>query len=115
MSVTRVVITGLGIVSPLGVGVELNWRRLLENHSGLAPLNEPDYAAIPCRVAGRVPIHDENNKQEGSLHFPDHFPRMSELKSMTLASAYALIASQEAVEQSQVRHEHCRSRRTRLF
>ena len=106
MSVTRVVITGLGVVSPLGVGVELNWRRLLANHSGLGPLTEPEYASIPCRVAARVPIRTESNHQEGSLHFPEHFPRMSELKSMTLASAYALIAAQEAVDQSQVRREH---------
>jgi 3-oxoacyl-[acyl-carrier-protein] synthase II len=103
MSVSRVVITGLGVVSPLGVGVELNWCRLLENHSGIVPLDEAEYAGIPCRVAGRVPISSEKQNQEGSLNFSTYFPRMSELKSMSLASAFALIAAQEAIEQSQVK------------
>jgi 3-oxoacyl-[acyl-carrier-protein] synthase II len=98
MSISRIVITGLGVVSPLGVGIELNWRRLLENYSGIVPLDEVEYAGIPCRIAGRVPIGSEN----GSLNFSSYFPRMSELKSMSLASAFALVAAQEAIEQSQV-------------
>lgn len=102
MSLTRVVITGLGVVSPLGVGVEFNWRRLLENYSGIVPLDETEYAGIPCRVAGRVPISTENTNENGSLNFSSYFPRMSELKSMSLASAFALVAAQEAIEQSQV-------------
>jgi 3-oxoacyl-[acyl-carrier-protein] synthase II len=103
MSISRVVITGLGVVSPLGVGVELNWRRLLENYSGIVPLDEPEYTGIPCRVAGRVPISSENKTSDGSLNFSSYFSRMSELKSMSLASAFALVAAQEAIEQSQVK------------
>jgi 3-oxoacyl-[acyl-carrier-protein] synthase II len=103
MSITRVVITGLGVVSPLGVGVEFNWRRLLENYSGIGQLDEVEYAGIPCRVAGRVPISTESKTQDGSLNFSSYFSRMSDLKSMSLASAFALVAAQEAIEQSQVR------------
>lgn len=103
MSISRVVITGLGVVSPLGVGVELNWRRLLDNYSGIVPLDETEYNGIPCRVAGRVPMSTENKTQEGSLNFSNYFSRMSELKSMSLASAFAIVAAQEAIEQSQVR------------
>jgi 3-oxoacyl-[acyl-carrier-protein] synthase II len=102
MSVSRVVVTGLGVVSPLGVGVEINWRRLLENYSGIVQLNQKEYDGIPCRVAGCVPIKSENQNQDGSLNFSDYFSRMSELKSMSLASAFALVAAQEAIEQSQV-------------
>ena len=102
MSISRVVITGLGIVSPLGVGVELNWRRLLNNDSGVVSLDETEYAAIPCRVAGRVPMKSENKSQDGSLDFANYFPRMSDLKSMSMASAFAAVAAQEAIEQSQV-------------
>ncbi len=104
MSVSRVVITGLGVVSPLGVGVELNWRRLLDNYSGIVSLDEVEYAGIPCRIAGRVPMSSENKNQDGSLNFSNYFTRMSDLKSMALASAFALVASQEAIEQSQVKH-----------
>jgi 3-oxoacyl-[acyl-carrier-protein] synthase II len=102
MSVSRVVVTGLGVVSPLGVGVELNWRRLLDNYSGIVQLNEAEYDGIPCRVAGRVLMNTDNKNQDGSLNFSNYFPRMSELKSMSLASAFALVAAQEAIEQSQV-------------
>ena len=102
MSVQRVVITGLGVVSPLGVGVDVNWRRLLDNHSGVRSLDESDYAGIPCRVAARVPMAAEGGKPDGSLDFCRYFTRMSELKSMPLASAYALVAAQEAIEHSQV-------------
>ena len=102
MSLSRVVITGLGVVSPLGVGVEINWRRLLDNYSGIVSLDPAEYAGIPCQVAGRVPISSENKNQDGSLNFSDYFTRMSELKSMSLASAFALVAAQEAIERSQV-------------
>ena len=101
-SLTRVVVTGLGIVSPLGVGVEVNWRRLLENRCGIGRLNEPEYDGIPCRVAARVPISSDQDQRDGSLYLANYFPRQSDLKSMSLASAYALIAAQEAIEHSQV-------------
>ena len=100
MSVTRVVITGLGVVSPLGVGVGFNWQRLLNNYSGVVSLNKEEYAGIPCQVAARVPISSEN--EDGTLNFATYFNRLSDLKSMSLASAFALVAAQEALEQSQV-------------
>lgn len=102
MSLTRVVVTGLGVVSPLGVGVERNWRRLLDNCSGLVALDDDAYAGIPCRVAGRVPIRSEQHTDDGALNWSDYFTRMSDLKSMSLASAFALVATQEAIEQSQL-------------
>lgn len=103
MSLNRVVITGLGVVSPLGVGVQCNWRRLLENQSGISSLTDKEYDGIPCRVAGRVPMRSENQNVDGSLDFASYFSRMSDLKSMSLASAFALVAAQEAIEQSQVK------------
>ncbi|EFJ52349.1 hypothetical protein VOLCADRAFT_101657 [Volvox carteri f. nagariensis] len=59
----RVVVTGLGLVTPLGVGVAETWRRLLAGESGLRQLREDDLpepqrpalASLPCRVAGLVP------------------------------------------------------------
>ncbi|GLC41199.1 hypothetical protein PLESTB_001527600 [Pleodorina starrii] len=59
----RVVVTGLGLVTPLGVGVRETWRRLLAGESGLRQLREEDLpeaqrsalASLPCRVAGIVP------------------------------------------------------------
>ncbi|CAF2115293.1 unnamed protein product [Rotaria magnacalcarata] len=102
MSACRIVITGLGAVSPLGVGVELNWHRLLNNHSGIVSLNETEYTGIPCQIAGRVPMSVDYQNQDGTLDFSKYFTRISDLKSMTLASAFALVAAQEAIEHSQI-------------
>ncbi len=51
----RVVVTGLGMVSPLGCGVEPTWRRLLAGESGLGPITSFDASDLPCRIAGEVP------------------------------------------------------------
>jgi 3-oxoacyl-[acyl-carrier-protein] synthase II len=55
----RVVVTGLGAVSPLGSGAEIAWARLLAGQSGLRGL--PGWAAsLPAKVAGIVPDKDED-------------------------------------------------------
>lgn len=46
----RVVITGLGLVCPLGVGVQYAWKNLLESKSGIIKLSDVDYDKLPCRV-----------------------------------------------------------------
>ena len=85
MSVTRVVITGLGVVSPLGVGVDFNWQRLLNNYSGVVPLNKEEYAGIPCQVAARVPISSEN--EDGGVCFAPEL--WLEIKNNVLDVHYA--------------------------
>jgi 3-oxoacyl-[acyl-carrier-protein] synthase II len=54
----RVVVTGVGLVSPLGVGTERNWAALLEGRSGIGPLTRFDASAYPSRIAGQVPDFD---------------------------------------------------------
>src|SRR3546814_16810857 len=51
----RVVVTGLGVVTPLGVGVEPVWNRLILGHSGLVRLSDAMAADLPARVDGMVP------------------------------------------------------------
>jgi 3-oxoacyl-[acyl-carrier-protein] synthase II len=51
----RVVVTGLGIVSPLGVGVDHVWGRLIGGESGIVPIDRFDASAMPSRIAGQVP------------------------------------------------------------
>ena len=48
----RVVVTGLGCVTPLGNSAESTWDALLRGVSGVGALAGPDYAALPSRVAG---------------------------------------------------------------
>ena len=51
----RVVVTGMGLVSPLGCGVELAWQRLLAGRSGLSRLPDAVTEGIAAKVAGQVP------------------------------------------------------------
>src|SRR5262249_48912402 len=92
----RIVVTGLGVVSPLGCGVELVWSRLLSGRSGLRAL--PDWAAsLPARVAGLVP----DRAEDGQGGFPPEpaAPRKAHRK-MALFLLSALVAAAEAIVQA---------------
>ena len=54
----RVVVTGLGMVTPLACGVEATWQRLIAGQSGIAPVEIVDVADLPSRIAGQVPRGD---------------------------------------------------------
>jgi len=51
----RVVVTGLGLVTPLGVGVKTNWDGLLASRSGVGPITSFDVSDLPARIAGLIP------------------------------------------------------------
>jgi 3-oxoacyl-[acyl-carrier-protein] synthase II len=54
----RVVVTGLGMVTPLGCGVEPSWTRLLSGKSGAVPIDRFDVSDLPARVACQIPSGD---------------------------------------------------------
>ena len=54
VSAKRIVVTGMGIVSPLGCGVQHVWQSLLAGKSGITRLSEQMVEDIPCKVAGSV-------------------------------------------------------------
>ncbi|MBR1160269.1 beta-ketoacyl-ACP synthase II [Bradyrhizobium elkanii] len=92
----RIVVTGLGTVSPLGCGTELVWSRLLAGHSGLTAL--PEWAAaLPARVAGQVP--DKAGDAEGGFD-PDLAAPRKDQKKMDRFILFALLAATEAVAQA---------------
>ena len=51
----RVVVTGLGMVTPLACGVDATWRRLIAGESGAARIESFDVSDLPCQIAAQVP------------------------------------------------------------
>ena len=64
MNNRRVVITGLGLVSPLGLGVDYCWEKLLIGESGISEIDTFDVTDLPCKIAGLVP---KGSKEKGCL------------------------------------------------
>lgn len=85
----RVVITGVGAVSPLGTGNQKNWDALVNGRSGTGLITRFDTAAFPVKVAGEVKDFD-----------PEQFIDKKEVKKMDLFIQYAMAAAQFAMEDS---------------
>ena len=54
----RVVVTGMGLVTPLGIGLERNWRNLTEGESGIRAIQSFEVSDLPSKIAGQVPRGD---------------------------------------------------------
>lgn len=93
----RIVVTGLGVVSPLGCGTETAWVRLLAGRSGLRRLPEAIAETLPAKVAGTVPGKDEDG--EGGFD-PDRVIAPKDQRKMDRFIQLALVAAQEALEQA---------------
>jgi 3-oxoacyl-[acyl-carrier-protein] synthase II len=92
----RIVVTGMGAVSPLGCGVELAWRRLLAGRSGLRPL--PEWSqALPARIAGLVP--DKADDPDGGFD-PAQAAAAKDQRKMDRFILFALLAAEEAIAQA---------------
>jgi 3-oxoacyl-[acyl-carrier-protein] synthase II len=92
----RVVITGLGLVTPLGCGVEQTWSRLIRGDSGLGAIQSFDVTDLPCKVAGQVPRGDS---EQGRFN-PDDWVDPKEQRKMDTFIVFALAAGIQAVQDS---------------
>jgi 3-oxoacyl-[acyl-carrier-protein] synthase II len=54
MSRRRVVVTGMGLITPVGIGVEASWKALVAGQSGIGPITQFDCSTFPTRIAGEV-------------------------------------------------------------
>ena len=91
----RVVVTGLGMVSPLADGVEASWNKLLNAESGIAAIENFDVSDIPAKIAGQVPLG------EGPGEFnADTYISPKERRRVDDFIVYGMAAAQQAVEDS---------------
>jgi 3-oxoacyl-[acyl-carrier-protein] synthase II len=91
----RVVVTGLGLVTPLGNGVKTNWERLLASQSGIRRIDTFDVSDLPAQIAGIVP----RGTGEGELDL-DAVASAKDRRRMDDFIVYGLAAAMEAVEDS---------------
>ena len=92
----RIVVTGLGIASPLGVGVAHNWTRLIEGRSGIRAIQSFDTSDMAAKVAGQVPA---GARAEGGLTLDEWIPHKDQ-KKMDRFVHLGVVAAVEAVEDS---------------
>lgn len=92
----RVVVTGMGIVSPLGCGVDNVWRRLIKGESGIGAIQAFDVSDLPCKIAGMIPRGERAN---GGFN-ADEFIAPKDQRKMDAFIHYAIAATAEAVDDS---------------
>lgn len=92
-----IVITGMGMISPLGCGVKAAWHRLLEGRSGIGPITRFDTGDLPIKIAGLVPTIGDDAEAGFDL---DRVADSKERRKLELFSLYALAAAQQALTQA---------------
>jgi len=92
----RVVVTGLGLVTPLGVGTEAVWKQLLDGKSGIRSIQNFDVSDLPAKIAGQVPRGETSS---GAFN-ADDWVAPKEQRKMDEFIIYAMGAAAQAVTDS---------------
>jgi 3-oxoacyl-[acyl-carrier-protein] synthase II len=92
----RVVVTGLGMVTPLGVGAEHVWKRLIASDSGIRAIQSFDVSDLPAKIAGQVP---RGETASGNFNADDWVPPKDQRK-MDEFIVFAMAAADQAVKDS---------------
>ena len=92
----RVVITGMGIVSPLGIGVDHVWQQIIAGQSGIDKIDRFDTSDHPTKIGGQVPT----GKTEDGCFDINHWIDPKEQKKMDLFIAYGIVAADMAIADS---------------
>jgi len=100
----RVVITGIGLVSPVGIGTSENWKALCEGSSGVGKITKFDATGYPAQIAGEVKGFD-----------PLAFIEKKEVKKMDVFIQYAIAASQFAMDDSSLSVDSSNAARVGVF
>src|SRR5688572_6623759 len=89
MSKRRVVVTGIGLVTPVGIGTEETWKGLIEGRSGIGPITRFDASAFATRFAGEVKQFD-----------PTRWMTSREAKQVDIFIQFAIAAGSMAMADS---------------
>ena len=109
----RVVVTGLGLVTPLGVGVENSWKRLSKGHTAVRALTEEDlpsshrdssFSLLPSKVIARVPVEEFGNCTWA--------PKMDVRRQIAPFTSFAMAAAKEALEDANWHPQNERERQS---
>src|SRR4029077_16443354 len=90
----RVVVTGLGMVTPLGCGVEPTWQRLLKGESGAGKIDSFDVSDIACKIACEIPRGDGSN----ATFNPDQWMEPKEQRKVDEFILFAMCAARQALD-----------------
>ncbi|WP_298720718.1 beta-ketoacyl-ACP synthase II [uncultured Ferrovibrio sp.] len=108
----RVVVTGLGLVTPLATGVEATWTRLINGESGLGPITRFDASEMPAKVAGEVPLKADFPDRADAFD-PDQWMEAKERKRVDDFIVYGVAAAKQALADAnwapQTEEDRCRT------
>ena len=90
----RVVVTGLGMVSPLACGVEETWQRLLQGRSGAARIENFETSDLPCKIACQIPRGDGSD----GTYNPDQWMDPKDQRRVDEFIVYAMAAARQALD-----------------
>jgi 3-oxoacyl-[acyl-carrier-protein] synthase II len=90
----RVVVTGMGMVTPLACGVEATWQRLIAGESGIRRIDRFEVSDLPSKIAGMIPLGDGSN---GSFN-ADQWMEPKEQRKVDLFIVYAMAAARQALD-----------------
>jgi 3-oxoacyl-[acyl-carrier-protein] synthase II len=92
----RVVVTGMGMVTPLGCGVEATWSRLIAGASGARRVDTFEVSDLPCQIACMIPYGDGT----AGTYNPDQWMEPKEQRKVDKFIVYAMCAARQALEHS---------------
>lgn len=87
----RVVVTGLGMLSPLACGVEETWTKLIAGKSGAGEIKHFDASALPCKIACEIPLEGED------AFIADDWVPAKDQRKIDRFITYALVAAEQAI------------------
>ena len=95
----RVVVTGMGMVSPLGMGVDRNWNAITAGQSGITSIEHFDVSDISSKIAGIIPRTDEETPQNGAFN-ADLYVDSKDQRKNDAFIVYGMAAAHEAIMDS---------------